>query len=210
MNDANPDVLVLLGIGEATAKFVGKQTKQGLPDAMIPTSKHEDEEKRVHGSDGSQQPGFASSKVQTLEEKVVAEHLPKKREEGQDKPLMDAIDEGQDEMGSDAVSEARVQDGGDLFGAPADAAPSAKEDNRPPNARPGQDEPSAAERSAVTARQQLRKHLAVKTGAKPHTVPTPKPEIDPHGFGDPLDTRFWKDVWCATAVHNVSHFLRDA
>ncbi|KAG9048406.1 Phospholipase D1 [Tulasnella sp. UAMH 9824] len=113
----------LLGIGEATAKFVGKQTKQGLPDAVIPSSKHKDEEKRVHGSDGSQQPGFASSKVPTLEEK-------------------------------------------------------------------------------------LRKHLAVKTGAKPYTLPTPKPDIDPHGFGDPLDSRFWKDVWCATAVHNTEIYRK--
>ncbi|KAG8894933.1 Phospholipase D1 [Tulasnella sp. 408] len=193
-----------LGIGEATAKFVGKQTKQDLPDAMISTSRHEDEEKRSHGSDGSQQPGFASSKVPILEEKVVTEHVPRKREEGQDKPLMDAIDEGQDEMGSDAISETRVQDGGDLFGV-ADAAPSAKEDSRPSNARPGQGGSLATERSAVTARQQLRKHreLAVKIGAKPCTLPTPKSEIDPHGFGDPLDPRFWKDVWCATAVHNL-------
>ncbi|KAG8968175.1 Phospholipase D1 [Tulasnella sp. 425] len=198
----------LLGLGEATAKFVGKATKHGLPDNPAPMSKHKDDEKRIFGSDGSQQPGFASSKVPTLEEKVVAEHLPKKREEGEDKPLMDAIDEGQDEPASDAVSEARVQDGGDLFGAPADAAPSAKEDNRPPNSRPGQDESSPAERSAVAARQQLRKHLAVKTGAKPHTLPTPKPEIDPHGFGDPLDPGFWKDAWCSTAVHNTEIYRK--
>lgn len=198
----------LMGIGEATAKLVGKQTKHGLPNTAVSTSKYKDEEKRIYGSDGSQQPGFASSKVPTLEEKVVAEHLPKKREEGQDQPLMDAIDEGQNETGSDAVSEARVQDGGDLFGAPADAAPSAKEDNRPPNVRPGQDEASAAERSAVAARQQLRKHLAVKTGAKPYTIPTPKPEIDPHGFSDPLDPRFWKDAWCATAVHNTEIYRK--
>ncbi|KAG8922064.1 Phospholipase D1 [Tulasnella sp. 417] len=196
------------GLGEATAKFVGKQMKQGLPSTAVPGSKPKDEEKRIYGSDGSQQPGFASSKVPTLEEKVVAEHLPKNREEGEDKPLMDAIDEGQDDKGGDTVPEARVQDGGDLFGAPADAAPSAKEDSRPPNSRPGQDDTSSTERSAVAARQQLRKHLAVKTGAKPHTLPTPKPEIDPHGFGDPLDPRFWKDTWCATAVHNTEIYRK--
>ncbi|KAG9016332.1 Phospholipase D1 [Tulasnella sp. 427] len=198
----------LLGLGEATAKFVGKSTKKGLPDVAVPTSKGKDEEKRIYGSDGSQQPGFASSKVPTLEEKVVAEHLPKNREAGEDKPLMDAVDEGKDEAGSDSIPEARVQDGGDLFGAPADAAPSAKEDNRPPNARQGQNEASEAEKAAVAARQQIRKHLAVKTGAKPYTLPTPKPEIDPHGFGDPLEPRFWKDAWCATAVHNTEIFRK--
>ncbi|KAG8947797.1 Phospholipase D1 [Tulasnella sp. 424] len=198
----------LLGLGDVTAKPVDKGTKQGLPDAAVPSSKHKDDEKRIYGSDESQQPGFASSKVPTLEEKVVAEHLSKKREEREDKPLMDAIDEGQDEIGTDGVSEARVQNVGDLFGAPADAAPSAKEDSRPPSARPAQDESSAAERSAVAARQQLRKRSAVQTGAKPHSQPTPKPEIDQHGFGDPLDSRFWNDLWCDTAVHNTEIYRK--
>lgn len=171
-----------MGPGEATAKFVGKGNEQSLPDA--------------------------SWKVSTLEETVVAEPLFKKREDIEDKPFIDAIDEGQNGTGSDVVSEARVQARGDLFAAPADVAPSAKEDNRPPNARPGQDEFSAAGRSAVAARQQLRQLSAVKTGVKPPTLPTPKPEINLHAFGDPLDSLFWKEVWCATAVHNVSRFHR--
>ncbi|KAG9040620.1 Phospholipase D1 [Tulasnella sp. UAMH 9824] len=177
------EVVVRDGSGQATAKFFDKQTNQGLTPTAAPTSEHKDEQKRICGSDGSQQPGFASSKVPTLADRVAAEHLPKK-EEGQDKPLMDAIDEGQDETASDAVSEARVQERGDIFGAPADAVPSAKEDNKP------------------------RKHLTLKIGANPHTLPTPKPEIGPHGFGDPLDPRFWKDTWCATAIRNTEIYRK--
>lgn len=69
---------------------------------------------------------------------------------------------------------------------------------------PSQAESSASECSTDAARQESRKHLAGML----NILPTPKLETDPHCFGDPLDPRFWKDVWCATAVHNVSGFHR--
>lgn len=116
---------------------------------------------------------------------------------------MDVIDENEGGGEVEDVPEAAVADGTELFGAVADAAPSAAVDDRPPNSRQGQDEASEAEKSGAAARRQIRKHLAVKTGAKPYTLPVPKPEIDPHGFGDPLDPAFFKDVWMTTAAHNV-------
>ena len=193
-----------LGAGEITAKIVGKTSKRANTPGGLnlgPTEKSQSQEKRTFASDGSSQPGFASSKVPTLEERVVYEHRPHDTKDPSEKPLMDSIDEGND---GEPLPEAAVADGTELFGAPADAAPSAAIDDRPPNSRPGQDEASEAEKAGVVARRQIRKHLAVQTGAKPHTLPTPMADIDPHGFEDPLDPDFFKDVWIATAVHNVS------
>lgn len=191
------------------AKTVQKATKHGgvSVQANVGTSKKSQAaEKRTVASDGSGQPGFASSKVPTLEEMVISEHRPEETENG-DRPLMDSVDDGDD--GGD-IPEAMVADGSELYGAPADAAPSASIDDRPPNSRPGQDEASEQEKAAVAARKQLRKHLSVKTGAKPYTLPTPKSEINPKGFSDPLDPKFIKDVWIATAVHNVSDEASEA
>lgn len=157
----------------------------------------------MFGSDGSSQPGFASSKVPTIEETVIAQHQPHTTEDPSKQPLMDVIDENDGGEDVEDVAEAAVADGTEMFGAPADAAPSAAVDDRPPNAREGQDEASEAEKSGAMARRQIRKHLAVKTGAKPYTLPVPKAEIDPHGFTDPLDPAFFEDVWMTTAAHNV-------
>ncbi|KAG8909007.1 Phospholipase D1 [Tulasnella sp. 403] len=202
----------IYGASEALAKMVGKAGKHGQANGDVnggmnlgPSEKSQAAEKRTYGSDGSEQPGFASSKVPTLEERVVWEHRPREPEEGQDRPLMDAIEENPD---SDNVSEAKIQDGTEMFGAPADAALSPATDDRPPNARPGQDEASEAEKAGAEARKQIRKHLSVKTGAKPHTLPTPRPDIDPHGFADPLDPKFVNDVWIATAVHNTEIYRK--
>jgi hypothetical protein len=32
----------------------------------------------------------------------------------------------------------------------------------------------------------------------------PSPDVDPCGFEDPISDRFWKNVWVACALHNVS------
>lgn len=195
------------GVAEGLAKMTGHMSKHSsiAPNAHIGIKKKAQEaEKRIPASDGSSQPGFASSKVPTLEERVVSEHLPKDTEKGADPPLMDSIDEGKEPQGDDTVPEATTQDGTEMFGAPADAAMSAATDDRPPNDRPGQMEASEVERSAVEARKRIRQHLSVKTGSKPFTLPVPGPEIDPHGFEDPLDEKFFNDMWMASAVHNVS------
>ncbi|KAG8970123.1 Phospholipase D1 [Tulasnella sp. 419] len=176
----------------------GATSKEGLED-----------EKRTYGSDGSKQPGFASSKIPTLEEKTVYEHRPRETEHG-DKPLLDAKEENaQGGKSVEEPQEARVPDGsGELFGAPADASLSPQTDDRPPDARHAHDESTEEEKAAVMARQQLRKHLSVKVGAKPYTLPVPAPVIDENGFADPVSDKFFKDVWIATAVHNTEIYRK--
>jgi len=61
---------------------------------------------------------------------------------------------------------------------------------------------------AVKARKTLRKHLNAKVGMSPWSMPTPTPKVNPNRFHDPLDDKFWKDMWVAVAVHNVSIFRR--
>lgn len=58
------------------------------------------------------------------------------------------------------------------------------------------------------ARNVLRKHLHHKTPAQPETLPVETPDIDPNRFHDPLDPKFWDDMWLATAVSNTEIFRK--
>lgn len=58
------------------------------------------------------------------------------------------------------------------------------------------------------ARNVLRKHLHYKTPAQPETLPVETPTIDPNRFHDPLDPKFWDDMWLATAVSNTEIFRK--
>lgn len=158
------------------------------------------EERETYGRDGELEPGFASSKVPTLEEKTVVEKRP--HETSGDEPLAAALETVEKPSGSTAPDQqsAKTKDG-ELFGAPADAMPG---DNEPPHARaPNKEDADDEEKAAVRARTLLRKHLAVSLGTKNWTIPTPAPVIDPHGFDDPVSDKFYKDVWIAAAVHNT-------
>lgn len=43
-----------------------------------------------------------------------------------------------------------------------------------------------------------------RTGRRtPWTVETSKPAVEPQDFEDPICDAFWKNIWCASAVHNV-------
>lgn len=100
--------------------------------------------------------------------------------------------------------QARVNDGShELYGAPADASKNPQTDDEPPHARSGKNDASEEERAAVDARGLIRKQLSAKIGNKHWTLLTPTPEVDPHGFDDPISDEFWKNVWVACAVHNV-------
>lgn len=101
--------------------------------------------------------------------------------------------------------EARVHDKSkELFGAPADASTNRATDDEVPHARAGKIDSTKEEDAAVHARKVIRKHLAAKVGTSQWAVPTDAPEVDPHGFEDPISDAFWKNVWVASAVHNVS------
>jgi phospholipase D1/2 len=167
---------------------------------------------------GDEIPGFASSKVPTLEEKTVIEKRPK--ETAGDKPLLEALERAEvtslgpmsptsprsPSPSGRAFAPAKTADG-ELYGAPADATPSDKEPPRPKapeQAGAGENEDAdEQENAAVRARTLLRKHLGVRLGTKNWTLPTPAPIIDPHGFDDPVCDEFFKDVWISTAVHNT-------
>lgn len=129
------------------------------------------------------------------------EHRPRATADKSERPLVDALKIPGAKDGE--PKEATTPDG-EKFGAPADASSTAYTDDQPPHARSGDKDVSPEEQGAVQARSLLRKHLSVNVGAKPWAVPTPAPEIDPHGFQDPVCDEFFKDIWVAAAVHNVS------
>ena len=158
------------------------------------------EERETYGRDGELEPGFASSKVPTLEEQTVVEKRP--HETSGDKPLLAAVEQadGSQAQVTADPEQAKTKDG-EFYGAPADAMPG---DNEPPHARtPSREDANEEEKSAVRARALLRKHLGVRLGSKNWTTPTPAPIIDPHGFDDPVCDEFYKDVWISAAVHNT-------
>jgi len=108
-----------------------------------------------------------------------------------------------DRSASSATIEARLENG-ELYGAPADASRDSKTDDQPPHAVSGKNDATVTEEKAVHARAEIRKHLSTKFNPKTWTLPTPTPKVDPRGFEDPISDEFWKKVWMACAVHNVS------
>ena len=96
-------------------------------------------------------------------------------------------------------SEARVD--GELFAVPANG--DARRDDKLPRSSAEAGDADSDEQKAPSARAALRKHLNAKVGSK-WTMPTPTPNVDPHGFDDPICDKFWKETWMACAVHNVS------
>ncbi|ORY27900.1 putative phospholipase D [Naematelia encephala] len=182
--------------------------------------------------DGETSSGFASSVVPTLEEKTIFERRPSTTH-ANGKPLFDLIEEGatgpdgepqeaevpdQEKQHGDTVDHAEGKTRGvpeikskpgeaDVYGAPANAVDDDQAVPTKGTKRSG-DDASTKEREAVEARKTLRKHLNAKVGASPWNMPTPTPKINPNRFHDPLDERFWKDMWVAVAVHNTEIFRK--
>lgn len=179
------------------------------------------QERTMVGRDGKEREGFAGSMVPTLEEQTVAEHRPPSSQ-AEGPALGDVLEEkGSPESEGTHPYQSKTTTGdnepqastadGELFGAPADASKDANTDDQPPHARSGDNDADEEEQAAPAARATLRKHLAGKIGSKMWTLPVPKPHVDPRGFEDPVSDAFWKNVWVASAVHNVcyiSHRLR--
>lgn len=184
-----------------------------------------DNERKTYDRDGNLVEGFASAMVPTLEEKTIMEHRPAE-DKADGAPIEDKIpndtsnatsETRNDGAGGDSYfnnnqGDTSQEDGkppqprtndGDLYGAPADASKDAKTDDQPPHARSGVDDASEEEKAAPGARSILRRHLAAKLGSKTWTLPTPRPKVDPNAFEDPICDQFWKDVWVASAAHNV-------
>lgn len=160
-----------------------------------------DAERKDFNADGHQETGFASSIVPTLEEKMVLEKRPPAEQviEPSGDVQHQTIPEKPERLHCNDVAGTRTDDGV-LFGAPANANQPQVDENPPSRSGGVMDE---EEQRAPTARATLRKSLNSKSGNKTWTVPTSRPEVDSHGFEDPISDAFWKNVWVASAVHNV-------
>jgi len=149
-----------------------------------------------------EQRSCAESKNQDVKANGNAQVSETKRDQGEVKAPKPAKS-SRDRSASSATLEARVENG-ELYGAPADASRDPKTDDQPPHAVSGKNDATVTEEKAVQARAEIRKHLSTKFNPKTWTLPTPTPKVDPHGFEDPISGEFWKKVWMACAVHNVS------
>ena len=86
-----------------------------------------------------------------------------------------------------------------LLGAPENATTSAQTDDRSPHASREIDTADEEEKTSQRTHATIQKHL----NHKAWTLPTPRPRVDPDGFEDPISDTFWKNVWLASATHNV-------
>ncbi|AAW43231.2 conserved hypothetical protein [Cryptococcus deneoformans JEC21] len=98
----------------------------------------------------------------------------------------------------------------ELFGSPANTYDSNDDSPMPGTEREAEDEGRGTKEGQTTlqARKILRKHLNASVQVSPWSMPSPTPDINPNRFHDPLDGRFWKNVWVATAVHNTEIFRK--
>lgn len=196
-------VLAIHGTGDVgTSKAAKLLHKAGLtPKGHNADAGDEtlNEERMTYTRDGKKVPGFADAVVPTLEEKTIQERLPLNSEN----PAREKSENTNETNANGTQDQAHTKDG-ELYGAPADASLSPKSDNEPPHDRSGVMDADEQEQGAPGARATLRKHLAAKLGGSIWTLPTPTPKVDPEGFEDPISDDFWKNVWVACAVHNVS------
>lgn len=163
------------------------------------------EERKDFDEKGQKIMGFASSVVRTLEEKAIIEKkLPNNH-----------MDNGEDVKDQTIIQESEsspVQSGntgsvdggphepntvdGVLLGAPANhKSPPLKSDM------------DSDEHAAASARAIIRADIRSRSSRKHWTVPTVKPKVGPQDFEDPISDAFWKNIWIASAVHNVGAFL---
>lgn len=185
--------------GLGSKEIVRGLNKEGLdsePD--LRTADATVKEKNPHTRNGKDAPGFVHSLVPTLEEKVLAEHrLAVQNEHGMS--VGKNQDRGTSDLGRSIPAKART-DSGQLSGAPAGKSFAAETDTQPLQARVGKRD---SDTEAPRARP-MRKQLSSKASQSPWTVLTPKPKFDANSFEDPVSDKFWKDIWVACAVHNVS------
>lgn len=151
----------------------------------------------------------------TLEEKMVAEHLPPPSQTGDSpaggelQPLQKKVNnafetstpqEAANINGNPIQSHA---EGEEHVGASSDPIISPENNDKSSHTHPRTSDADKKDHSIAGARSTLRKHVASKPGSKTWILPTPKPNVDPDGFEDPISDTFWKNVWVAVAVHNV-------
>ena len=158
--------------------------------------------------------GFVSSGL-PLEEKTIAEQWPPQQQGGEDydnaigrnqtigEHHLEESDSVRDQNGRPNL----LTDDGILSGAPANAK-SPYIDNEALS-RSSKSDVSDEDHAPLGARASVRDNRGIKPGRKNvWAVPTTKPQIEPQDFEDPISDAFWKNIWVASAVHNVGDLLR--
>ena len=142
---------------------------------------------------------IASSVVRTLEEKAIIEKRPPKDQTDEatlkDQAIMEesesvSVKSGHTGLVNDRPHEPNALDSGALA---KHKSPSLSSDD-------SEDSGDAT----ASAKETLRTNLGSRSDRKRLTVPTMKPKVGPQDFEDPISDAFWKDIWVASAVHNVS------
>ncbi|KAI0789639.1 phospholipase D [Abortiporus biennis] len=198
------------GTGEAEAKdmamlFNKMGVKKQTAD-MMAGEQGLTEERQTFTKSGEKVPGFTSSDVPTLEEKMIMRNMKRNEDHnGAEGDGSEAMQNGNGHAvpGQTLPTEARVD--GELYGSPARADPN---DTEPP--KPGKNEADDEDWKGPAGRSTLRKHLTSKLtkGGSKWTIPTPTPNVDPNGFEDPICDEFWTETWVACAIHNTEIFRK--
>lgn len=140
------------------------------------------EDRTTRTPNGKKQPGLL---VPTLEDKVAVPQADGQRAASE----LDAFEQHRRNSSTRDPPDAHTANG------EASRAPANKD------GQAGDEPPHPASDASDHARSMPRKHLG---NAGDKAPPTLSPHVDPDSFEDPVSDDFWKDVWVACAVHNVS------
>ena len=141
--------------------------------------------------------GIASSVVQTLQERAIIEKRPPKDETDEATLKDQTIMEESESVSVQSGHTGPVNGGPRELGTMDSGAPAK---HKSPSLRSDAD----SEDATASAKETLRSNLGSRSGRKPWTISTMKPKVQPQDFEDPISDAFWKDIWVASAVHNVS------
>ena len=186
-------------------------------NAQGPTAKILADERKDLNCDGQFEAGFPSSVVPTLEEKTLAEQRPPKQQGGEDNDNAIAWNQAIDERPLEESTSVHYQNGGPKSsnllpddGLLSRAPTNAKSSNIDKEAlsRSSKSDLSDEEQAPLGARATMRDNRGKPGKKNVWTVPTTKPQVEPQDFEDPISDAFWKNIWVASAVHNVGVLFR--
>lgn len=184
--------------------FLQHPNGQGAKEKLIAN------ERKDFNCEGQFEAGFATS-VPTLEEKTIAEQRPPNQQRGESAIVRNqTIDERHLEESNSVhyqngpKSSNLIPDDG-LLSAASAKFPSIDKETL---SRSSKSDVSDEEQAPLGTRATLRDNRGGKPGRKnAWTVPTTKPQVEPQDFEDPISDAFWKNIWVASAVHNVGVVL---
>jgi phospholipase D1/2 len=183
---------------EATSAETGKTLRHkniihGAPPSV--GDRTLDEERKDFNEKGQKIMGFAAV-IRTLEEQAIIEKT----------PLKDQTDNGKHEATLKDQTIIEESESGSVQSGPVNGS-GPHEPSTVDSVLLGASDVNSEERATASARATTRANIGSRSGRKPWTVPTMKPKVEPQDFEDPISDAFWKNIWIASAVHNVSAFL---